>query len=295
VLAISVDGLNTDAIRRLGRSGAPTFHWLIRHGAATLNARTEWEQTVTLPNHTSMMTGRRINPAKRGHGVTWDHGRPRATVQRAAGHRVASVFSVVHGHGSTALFSTKPKFSLYQRSWPRAIDRFTVNDDQAALVRAARHDLVHRKRAFTFLHISLPDRAGHDHGGMSPAYLRAVRRSDRLLGTVVHAIRAHPAVGRRLTLILTADHGFAPGVRSHSARTRLANYRIPFLVWGAGVRHANLYRLNPDYRDPGRRRPAYAGKQPVRNGDLADLATGLLGLGPVPGSHQDARRDLDVR
>ena len=52
---------------RLGAAGAPTFHRLLDEGAGTLNARTEYEQTVTLPNHTGMMTGRRID---RGQAAT---------------------------------------------------------------------------------------------------------------------------------------------------------------------------------------------------------------------------------
>ena len=33
----------------------------------------------------------------------------------------------------------------------------------------------------------------------------------------------------------------------------------------------------------------------MRNGDLANLVTELLGLGPVPGSELDAGQDLDWR
>src|SRR6478752_10177501 len=108
VLAISVDGFNTQAIRRLGRVGAPTFYRLLDEGAGTLNARTEYEQNVTLPNHTSMMTSRRISRAHGGHGVTWDDDLPGRTVRLAAGHPVSSVFNVVSASGGrTALFSTK--------------------------------------------------------------------------------------------------------------------------------------------------------------------------------------------
>jgi hypothetical protein len=296
VLAISVDGLNTDAIRKLGRDGAPAFHRMIDEGASTLNARTEFEQTVTLPNHTSMMTGRRIDRDLGGHGVTWDDDRRRMTVQKGAGHPVSSIFNVTHADGGlTALFSTKEKFALYDRSWPRAIDRFTTDEDQPALVRAARRDLVRSTRTFTFLHMSLPDQAGHAYGGMTPQYLDAVRATDRLLGTLLAAVDRHAELARDLVVVLTADHGFAPGVRDHSARRRLANYRIPFLVWGAGVGGADLYALNADYRDPGTRRPGYvAARQPVRNGDVANLAADLLGLAAVPGSELDAAEDLDV-
>ena len=296
VLAMSVDGLNVNAITRLGRAGAPSFHRLIDQGATTLNARTEAEQTITLPNHAGMMTGRRIDRRKGGHGVTWDLERPGSTVQKAAGHRVGSVFSVVHAAGgSTALFTTKSKFALYHRSWPRAISRYAADGNQARLVRTAIADLAQAGRAFTFLHTSLPDRAGHAHGGMSAQYLAAVRRTDRLLGQVLAAVDADPALRDRVVVMLTADHGFRPGSTSHSQVRRPANYRVPFLVWGAGVAHGDLYALNPDYRDPGSRRPSYAGRQPVRNGDVANLALDLLGLRAIRGSLLDARQDLDVR
>lgn len=295
VIGISVDGLNTEAITRLGSEGAPTFTRLLAEGAGTLNARTEYEQNVTLPNHTSMMTSRRIDRRRGGHGVTWDDDRRRMTVARAAGHPVKSVFSEVKADdGSAALFSTKEKFALYQRSWKRGIDRFLVDEGQRRLVRAAITDLTSTDRAFTFLHMSLPDRFGHTYGGMSAQYLNAVRRTDRHLGELLAAIDANPGLSDDVAVVLTADHGFLPGSKSHSAKV-LANYRIPFVAWGAGVRAGDLYDLNPDYRDPGTTRPTYAAKrQPVRNGDLGNLALDLLGMQAIPGSELDVSLNLDV-
>src|SRR5215207_5977459 len=114
VLAISIDGLNPRAIEQLGRSRTPTFHRLMREGTYTLNARTVREQTRTLPNHTAMFTGRRVDAKHGGHGYT-DNVDNGTTVHRAAGHYVASVFDVVHDNGgSTALFAAKIKFNLYR-------------------------------------------------------------------------------------------------------------------------------------------------------------------------------------
>lgn len=296
VLAISVDGLSSRAIRKLGRERAPVLHRLIRHGASTLNARTMRERTETLPNHTSMVTGRRIDAAHGGHGVTWNDDRlePR-TVQEAAGHRVASVFSVVDSRRRhPGLFVSKAKLSLFNRSWRHGIDRFLVREQNRRLVRRTRADLVEKRRAFTFLHLSAPDVVGHAKGFLSPAYLDAVARTDRRIGTLVKAIRSHPGLRHHLTLILTADHGGRGA--GHGDPTKLSNYRIPFIVWGAGVAPGtDLYDLNHDYRDPHRRRTGYrAERQPVRNGDLANLSTDLLGLKPVPGSEFDHDHDLDV-
>lgn len=286
VVAISLDGLNPRAITRLGRSRLPHLYRMIREGAYTLNARAQVEQTVTLPNHTSMVTGRRIRAAADGHGVTWNTHRPGTTVHGAAGHDVSSVFRTVHrGGGRTALFSTKQKFTLFGRSWSQAVHRTVIRDaDDVALTRLFRRDIVATKRAFAFLHLGLADKTGHARGWMTRPYLDAVVRLDRLVGQVLSTVRSTPRLARSTVVVLTADHGGVPGTNGHGAATSFENYRVPFIVWGAGVDHGDLYDLNPTLRNPGRGRPGVSGAQPVRNGDLANLATKVLGLGPVAGS-----------
>lgn len=297
VVAISVDGLNTDALDKLGRERTPRLHDLMDSGASTLNARTEYELTVTLPNHTGMVTGRRIEAATGGHGVTWNDDRRRpATVQAAAGQRVESVFTqVAAAGGSTALFASKTKFSLWKRSWPLAIDTTRIQLDNALLARSVRRDLRDRERAFRFVHLSLPDAVAHDYGFMSPRYLRAVQQVDRLVGVIVDAVRSDAELVGRTAIILTSDHGGLSD--SHSDARKLANYRVAFMVAGPGVpAGADLYDLNADdYGDPGKRRTTYSRTPPpVRNGDLANLTLDLLDLPAVPGSEHNFRLDLDV-
>ena len=295
VLAVSIDGLRSSAITQLGRAGTPTLHRLMAQGASTLNARTEREMTVTLPNHTGMVTGRRIVASQGGHGVTWNDDRKRpATVQRAAGHDVSSVFRVVHNASrQTALFASKTKFSLFERSWDAGIDRYRMRFDNARLARLTRKDLLAHNRGFTFLHLSAPDEAGHARGWGSRAYLDAVRATDRRLGRIVQTINTHGRLSKHLVLLVTADHGGAG--KNHADATRLVDFRVPFLVWGPTVaRGANLYQLNPDYANPGEQRTSYAdSRQPVRNGAVANLALDLLGLGAVRGSEHDRAQDLD--
>jgi hypothetical protein len=297
VLAISIDGLRSSAITQLGPAGTPTIHRLMSRGASTLNARTEREMTVTLPNHTGMVTGRRITASQGGHGVTWNDSRvqPR-TVHQAAGHDVSSVFRVVRNAGRTAaLFAGKTKFSLFERSWDSAITRYRMRSDNGRLTRMARTDLLQHNRGFTFLHLSAPDVAGHAHGWNSAAYREAVRATDRRLGMLVRAINGHARLDKHLVVIVTADHGGSG--RSHGDANRLVDYRIPFLVWGPTVAPgASLYALNPDYANPGKRRTTYSeARQPVRNGDVANLALDLLRLPAVKGSEHNRAKDLDWR
>lgn len=295
VLAVSVDGLNPAALRRLGPERTPALHRLLAEGAGTLNARSSRELTITLPNHTSMVTGRRIDRRTGGHGVTWNDDLRGRTVHGAAGERVSSVFTVVaRAGGESAVLAGKTKFSLFDRSWPAAVDRTTIDADPVKLLRAARAELVRGDRELVFLHLALPDVAGHASGFMGRRYLDAVARTDRILGRLLRTVDARPELAEDLSLVLTADHGGRGA--NHSDRTRLANYRVPFVVWGRGVTHGDLYAMNPQRQDPGTGRPSYgAARQPVRNGDLANVVTGLLGLPAVPGSEFDDGHDLVVR
>lgn len=297
VVLISIDGLNPRALKKLGPKRTPALHRLLANGAGTRNARTAVEQTMTLPNHTGMVTGLRINSRRGGHGVTWNDDRSRpATVHDAADRDVSSVFRVVTDNGgSTALFAAKTKFSLWKRSWPGAIDRMRIDENNPRLVIRFRNDLRTTEREFRFLHISLPDKAAHRHGFMSPRYLRAVRRSDRLVNRVVRTINRTPALKGRTTIVLTSDHGGGQGKRHRDARA-LVNHRVFFVAKGPGVaRGADLYAINPDYTNPGRTRPRYADDTtPVRNAAAGNLALHLLGLPPVPGSEHNVAQDLRV-
>jgi len=296
VVVISVDALNPDAIDRIGEVGTPTFHRLMAEGAYTLNARSEVESTMTLPNHTGMVTSRRVDRTKGGHGVTWNDERltPR-TVQAAARRPVGSVFSALAAVGlPSAMFAAKTKFSLFKRSWPAGIKRTVIDEDNTVLVKAARRDLATKTRAFTFLHISLPDDAGHEHGWFTPEYLAAVRQSDYLIGRVLTTIGKTPESSEHTLVIVTADHGAIPP--DHYNPTVYANFRVPFFAWGPGVpAGADLYALNPTYADPGTKRVRYgAARQPIRNGDVANLVLDVLGQPPIPHSGLDRDQDLEL-
>ena len=293
VLVVSVDGLNPSTVTA---DRTPNITRMMREGASTRNARTEVEQTETLPNHTGMVTSRRVAASAGGHGVTWNDERltPR-TVSAAAGHPVASVFSVLESNQMSAgLFVSIQKLSLFDRSWPAGVDRMVVNEDNHRLTGAFLGDVLGERRPFTFLHLSGPDVAGHAYGYLSPRYLSAVHRADAEIGRILAALDQHPGLAATTTLVVTSDHG-GRGL-SHKDATKLVNYRIPFVAWGNGVAHGDLYDLNPDYANPGTSRAWYgAPRQPVRNGDVANLSLDVLGLGPVPGSELNVAQDLDLR
>lgn len=296
VLAISVDGLNPDALTTLPPDQIPTFSRLIAEGASTLDARTSRELTITLPNHTGMLTGRRVDGV-RGTSVTFndDNGR---TLQDVHGDYVTGMFDVAHDRGvRTALFAEKDKFRFLVRTWDRqhGADDVTGTDEgrdkidtadigpAADLVDEVNEAVLRPGPGLVFWHLAGPDAAGHADGWLTPEYLDAVREADRHIGRILAALDADRGLAARTTIILTADHGGPRGERDHSDATLPANYRIPFIAWGRGVAAgADLYALDPTRSDPGGDRPDYTGAQPVRNLDVADTALSLLGLPELP-------------
>ncbi len=307
VILVSVDGFNPDGVALLGPDRAPNLTRLRAEGASTLNARSAVERTRTLPNHTSMLTGRRVTGTG-GHQITFsdDDG---STIAANAGSYVPGVFDVVHdAGGSTAMYFGSPKLLLLERSWDATNgapdttgpdDGRDKVDTSASGAGATTTDaLLARLRTtpptFSFLHLSATDAAGHAQEFLSPEYLDALAGIDGHIGDVLDAVAADPALAFDTVVIVTADHG---GVGDfHGDVTNPGNYTIPFYAWGAGVAPgADLYALNPERRDPGTSQPAYGtATPPIRNGDAANLVTDLLGLPSVGGSALNTAQDLDL-
>ena len=311
VIEISVDGLGSSYLQgMMAGGGLPNFSRLQAEGAWTLNARNDDTYTVTLPDHTTMLTGRAV-AGPDGHNYT-DDGTPAAgvTIHSNKGSYVASVFDVVHDNGlSTALFANKSKFVLYQGSYDAAhgapdatgpdngtnkIDYYTYAGTTVANLVPLFVDAMNATPyQFSFLHMRDPDTVGHASGWGTAAYNDSLETCDAALGSVFTLVDTNPVLQGRTAIILTADHG-GRGL-SHGTVTAPLNYTIPLFVWGSGVTpNTDLYAINAATRlDPGTARAAYADAlQPLRNGDLANLGLNLLGLGPVPGSTINRRQDL---
>jgi hypothetical protein len=324
VLHVSIDGLRSDAVTTLGASGAPNFYRLRNEGAFTDNARTDYDYTITLPNHTSQLTGRPVTNrfgAGSGHNYT-DNSDPASgvTLHTNAGYYVASAFDVAHDNGlKTGLYATKTKFSLYDASYNAAngaldtigidngrdkIDQFVATETSSTAMMAsltANMASPATRSNYTFIHFHNADTAGHSNTWditepPASAYLNAVRSVDNYIGQLLNMIASNSEMVGKTTIILSADHGGRLGTTDHGLATSAEDYTIPFYVWGAGATAGDLYAMNLGNRlYPGTSRPDYsAALQPIRNGDMANLALDLLGLGPVPGSSINFNQTLLV-
>lgn len=307
VIVVSVDGLAPRFLEELLRQGkAPNFARLQRLGAWTHDARTDKTHTITLPNHTCMITGLPVSPAEgfaphRAHRYT-DNAEPWPNVTLHATRAIPngytpSMFDVAHDHGlSTAMFASKSKFRIYSQSYNDAggpdevgpdngrkkIDTVVIERDPTLLVAAFVQQLKTAPPNLTFFHFGSTDAMGHGVGWGSPAYMAAVQQVDALLGRIMNTLETEPFVGAA-AIIITADHG---GTGTHHADIDDSrNFTIPFYVMAPGVAPGDAYQSFKARFAPGPANPDYnAPEQPLRNGDAGNVALDLLGLPQIPDS-----------
>jgi len=318
VVVLSIDGLRPDAVEDAIRRGCPGFTSLLK-GPHTLEARTDPDSTVTLPNHVGMVTGR-LFKGPQGHNwlpndlpATIAEG---GTLHAAHGSYVPSMWDVAHDHGlMTAMLASKDKFILFDNSFREEQGRpdGTGVDDGARKIDlvgfALRGEGVARKtmafldaaaaqgrRSLLFIHFADTDVTGHGRTwDMTPgsAYLACVDRMDALVDGLVRHIDANPALRGRTAIVMTADHGGGAPAGSHTVVDSPLNFRIPFVVWMGDGAAADLYDLSPMRARPAAsERMTATGGLPIRNADAGNCALWLLGLPSIPTSTVGAEQDL---
>ena len=326
IIVISVDGLGGTYLGKMfdgtatgGPYAIPNFRRLKNEGASTLAAHIDNNNWETLPNHSSIVTGR---PRDGTSGHNWtSNGDPAVsqTLHSNKGSYVASIFDVAHDNGlRTGMYANKTKFSLFHTygsytgggSYDAAygapdstgadngrnkVDNSYIDTTLGGVVvdtYIAQQQSANPNQ-YAFLHINEPDSYGHGTGWGSATWYSQVAVVDTMLGKILKLIEQDvPAMTGHTTLILTADHG-----NQDNPLTPADRYTVPFFVWGTGVAAGtDLYALNPGTRQVAASYPmtTYDGIQPIRNAEANNLALDLLKLGPIPGSVFNSAQDLLV-
>jgi predicted AlkP superfamily pyrophosphatase or phosphodiesterase len=224
VVIISIDGLRPDLALR---GNTPNIHALMNIGSFTLWARTTAE-SVTLPSHTSMLTG--VTPVK--HGIQWNSDLP---LKHPVYPMFPTIFELARQAGyTTAMAAGKSKFInlakpgtlnwVYIPSSPRDED-LDVAAQAVGMILAHQPDLL-------FVHFPSVDNAGHAYGWASAEQMDAIAEADESIGLILWALDQRHL--RQSTFILvTADHGGA-GLSHGPDDPRSRN--IPWIAAGPGIR-----------------------------------------------------------
>jgi predicted AlkP superfamily pyrophosphatase or phosphodiesterase len=221
----------------------PVLQRLVAEGAHTWTATTIYP-SITLPGHTSMLTG--VGPEK--HHILWNGWVPSRGLVT-----VPTVFSEAKQAGfSTAMFVGKEKFrhlvltnSVDQFTYGRAAEVDVIKSDSGGVevkhegtvmadkvaAQAAAY-IVQHKPNLCFIHFADPDSVGHKFGWGSPQQLEAFAKTDAALDVIVKAI-GQAGIADETVVIVSADHG-GHG-RTHGTKSP-EDMQIPWIAWGKGVK-----------------------------------------------------------
>lgn len=226
VIVVVADGVRPDVIPLLD---LPAFGKLAGLGTATMHGRTV-RPSVTAAAMTSLLTG----VAPEVHGMTTDQfriPRPRGPVDplpmllRRAGLRSAAWMARLPWtyRGLAAAIVRRVGFDSAS----------FIGDDAVGVLNAAKNGLEQFRDGLLVLHWPDADRAGHESGWPSPAYVRAVRRLDRCLGELDTITGA--SWDPDTLLIVLADHGGGGARRTHHDSDHPLDSTIPIIVAGGRV------------------------------------------------------------
>jgi predicted AlkP superfamily pyrophosphatase or phosphodiesterase len=226
VVIISVDGLRPD---RALLANMPNLRSLIHGGTYTFWARTT-AISITLPSHTSMLTG--VTPSK--HGIMWNEDLP---LSHPVYPRVPTVLEMATKAGyNTAMIAGKSKFSTLNP--PNAISHVFIpggtNEkcDNAVVAAEAVKIIEAFKPALTMIHFPDVDSVGHAKGWGSLEQFAVIEQTDIHLGQVLAALD-RSGMRSSTVILVTSDHGGA-GL-THGADDPRSRH-IPWIISGPGVR-----------------------------------------------------------
>lgn len=265
VFIVSIDGGKPAVI---AESEAPTLKKIAAEGAVTWEASTIFP-SITLPSHTSMLTG--VGPDK--HKILWNGYTPIKGFVKVP--TVFSLLKAAEPQAVTAMFVGKVKFrhlwlegslDLFDFGGPQ--DRKPVAGAPAiekdkkpsqTVAKQAAAWIKEHKPKLAFIHFPDVDSAGHKHGWGSPEQKEAIKVTDQALWQVWQGIK-DAGIADTSVLIVSADHGGHD--KTHGLNIP-DDMHIPWVAWGKGVRKN------------------FAITAPVTTYDTAATALWLLGV-PVP-------------
>lgn len=217
VMIVSIDGLRPDLAMR---ANMPNLRSLMNEGAFSLWCYTT-PAAITLPSHTSMLTGVTIER----HGI-------RSNDEKSMLNEtllVPSIFELAKKQGiSTGMAAGKAKFALFSpnvdHGWVKAAGSKDVADHAVEIIRE------HKPRLM-FVHMPNVDGVGHRIGWGTREQIEAINDTDTHLGRVLNALREANLYDETV-IILSADHGGSG--RNHGKDDDRSRF-IPWIIRGPGV------------------------------------------------------------
>lgn len=224
VMIIGWAGVRADAVQI---ADTPTLDAVVASGAYTFEASTQTDTfTLSAPGWLSLLTG--VQPSKHGVYSNEDflnHSVDYPTIMTRAKRDLNLTTAAACDWAVLCALMWEAEESLNNR-WA---------GDELGVTIAVVQWLIEEDYDINFIHINLPDQAGHAHG-FGPdvtEYIEAIEQSDALSGRLIAAIEQRATRKQERWLIaFVTDHG---GNLNGHGELDLANRRVHFVLGGDGV------------------------------------------------------------
>ena len=257
IVIISIDGCRPDLLLR---ADTPTTHGLLPKASFSFWARTTAE-SITLPSHTSMLTG--VIPIK--HGIQWNADLP---LSKPVYPNVPTLFQLAKkANLTTAMAAGKSKFVAL--AVPGSLDWQYIPDeskteDTDVTDQAVTFIRDHQPQVL-FVHLPSDDNVGHAKGWGTEDQLKTLHGADECIGKIIKAVD-DAKLTANTAFIITADHGGFG--RIHGPDDPRCRY-IPWICYGPGIRQ-NLDLTTLDH--------SINGKDTIDTEDTFATACYLMGI-----------------
>jgi predicted AlkP superfamily pyrophosphatase or phosphodiesterase len=227
---ISWDGASREHVRgNIEKGKLPNLARLAREGAL-VDIEVTGHGTDTKPGHAQMLTGydpnltgvysnSKFGPIPRGYSI-FERLREAFGKEGVATIMLTGKAANLGSQGPDTGFAREPFFLVRQGITVWDGDR--IRSANAIGDKALRYidRYAGKGRFFLFVHFPDVDVAGHTHGEESSEYDRALAECDSWLGRIMAELESQ-GIAERTLVYLSADHGFDPGTKRHTAATHI--------------------------------------------------------------------------
>lgn len=223
-LIVSIDGGRPDLLLR---AKMPNLRRLLAEGSYSMWAKTT-AQSITLPSHTSMLTG--VSPNV--HQIFWNADLP---LKEMVYPKADTIFELAKKAGyTTALVAGKSKFVHLMK--PGSVDYSWVTKDDAtdnaSVTTEAVRILRENKPGVMFVHFPETDNIGHAVGWGTEEQIAGFEKTDADLGELMKALE-ELGLAETTYIVISADHGGQGRIHGpDDVRSRT----IPWIIRGPNVR-----------------------------------------------------------
>ncbi len=120
-------------------------------------------------------------------------------------------------HGQKRIIAKRdgqPYYTLHQQGFVKYMINSLNEGDNVLKYTMSIIEPLTRNRFFAFIHFEEPDEQGHQFGEGTPEYIDGILKNDRRLGEIIAKLKELNRFNKT-AIIVTTDHGFDTGKRSH--------------------------------------------------------------------------------